>query len=94
MDKPDAAARREDLDHVNRPRLTPRPDGGGEAERMADILKRGDDEASEKTAENPERAVPLTESERTPRESLTDLIPSPDAEPGEGDGQDTPPIAP
>ncbi|HRD47082.1 MAG TPA: hypothetical protein PLF78_11425 [Caulobacter sp.] len=95
MDKPDAAERRDDLDHMSRPRLTPRPDGGGgEDEPMADALKRGDDEGPEETAETPDQTVPLTESERTSRESLADLIPSSSAEPSEGEGQVTPPIAP
>lgn len=95
MEKPDAAERRDDLDHMNRPRLTPRPDGGGGLdEPMANALKRGDDERPETAAENSEHPVPLTESERAPRESLADLIPTPSADPPEGEGQVTPPIAP
>jgi hypothetical protein len=95
MQKPDAAERRDDLDHMNRPRLAPRPGGGGGLdEAMADAIKRGDDERAEEAAGNPEHAVPLTESERAPHESLSDLIPTPSAEPPEGEGQVTPPIAP
>lgn len=52
------------------------------------------DDRPETSAENRDHVIPLTESERTPRESLSDLIPEPDAERPEGDGQDTPPIAP
>jgi hypothetical protein len=96
MDKPDAKARREDLDHTaGRPRLTPRPDGGGsDNEPMADILRRGDEE--ERTADSAARhaGAPLTESQRVKSESLADQLPTPAAEPREGDGQLTPPIAP
>ena len=95
MDKPDAVERREDLDHMNRPRLTPRPDGGGDQdEPMAEVLKRDDDARPGTAAESPDHAVPLTESQRAPRESLAGLIPTPDAERPGGDGQDTPPVAP
>lgn len=95
MDKPDAAERRDDLDHMNRPRLTLRPDGGGgDDEPMADALKRDDDERLEEAAGNHGHAVPLTESQRTPHEALSTVIPSPSVEPPDGDGQVTPPIAP
>lgn len=93
-DRPDAATRRDNLDRLQ-PRLTPRPDSERAGEPMAEALERGDrDNAPQPDPAPAGPAVPLTESERAPRESLADLLPTPSAEPPEGEGQVTPPIAP